>query len=479
MCDGFIQRFIDPQRSVPGFMTVIGFEILLYSKLQDIFELKHREVYQDMTQPINHYYIASSHNTYLVHDQLIGESSVEGYINALKKGARCVEIDIWDGADNAPVVYHGHTLTSRILLSDVLDVIRDYAFVASAYPLVLSLEIHCSLPQQIVIAQLMKTKLGDFLYNKKIETTEDLPSPDQLQKLIFLKAKKLKEDSDECESGEEFEEEENSVTEMNGTVTNDEKDTPVKNNSHMHRQTSQTKKTPMKVAQELSDLVNFFQAKSFKSFEDCKNWNPCEMYSLSESKAENLSTTSYSQFIESTSRRICRIYPRGTRTDSSNYSPIPFWNVGCQMVALNYQTAGIPMMINDALFSENGNCGYVLKPAFLRNINAQLKEKKMILKLKIISGQRIPKPGLASEGEVVDPYVVIRVDGHPKDEQKVKTKFILNNGFNPVWNEEFELIVRVPELAIVSFLVYDQNPLGKNEILGYFALPFSAIAEGW
>lgn len=39
-------------------------------------------------------------------------------------------------------------------------------------------------------------------------------------------------------------------------------------------------------------------------------------------------------------RQMSRIYPKGTRVDSSNYSPQPFWNVGCQMVALNYQTMG-------------------------------------------------------------------------------------------------------------------------------------------
>jgi len=38
---------------------------------------------------------------------------------------------------------------------------------------------------------------------------------------------------------------------------------------------------------------------------------------------------------------LSRVYPKGQRIDSSNYCPIPFWNVGCQMVALNYQTPGI------------------------------------------------------------------------------------------------------------------------------------------
>lgn len=39
-------------------------------------------------------------------------------------------------------------------------------------------------------------------------------------------------------------------------------------------------------------------------------------------------------------RQMSRIYPKGTRMDSSNYLPQMFWNAGCQMVALNFQTMG-------------------------------------------------------------------------------------------------------------------------------------------
>jgi len=37
------------------------------------------------------------------------------------------------------------------------------------------------------------------------------------------------------------------------------------------------------------------------------------------------------EFVSHTSRFITRIYPKGTRTTSSNYNPQEFWNVGCQM----------------------------------------------------------------------------------------------------------------------------------------------------
>lgn len=103
----------------PDGVSYDTFEKLMTNKNHNQgFNSNMRRLYQDMTHPLSHYFIASSHNTYLTEGQLQGQASAQQYIEVLEKGFRCVEIDIWDGKDNEgvsiPVVVHGGTLVTHI-----------------------------------------------------------------------------------------------------------------------------------------------------------------------------------------------------------------------------------------------------------------------------------------------------------------------------------------------------------------------------
>uniref|UniRef100_A0A671TER4 Phosphoinositide phospholipase C n=1 Tax=Sinocyclocheilus anshuiensis TaxID=1608454 RepID=A0A671TER4_9TELE len=347
-------------------LCIDGFTNYMRSPAGDVFNPEHYQVNQDMTQPLTNYYIASSHNTYLTGDQLLSQSRVDMYAYVLQAGCRCVEVDCWDGPDGEPIVHHGYTLTSKILFKDVVETINKYAFAKTQYPVILSIENHCTVPQQKKMAQHLMEVLQDKLDLSNINVNESrrLPSPELLKGKVLVKGKKLPANIDaeaeegdvsDEDSGEEDEEEEEQI---NGDVR-----------SYM-----------------------------------C-SW---QVSSLNESLTNQIMQLKPAQLVRLNQRQLLRVYPFNYRVDSSNFNPQPFWNAGCHL----------------------------------------------------------------------DPFVEVEIIGLPIDCNKQQTRVVDDNGFNPIWEETLVFTLHMPQIALVRFMVWDHDPIGRD-FIGQRTIAFKSMMPGY
>jgi phosphatidylinositol phospholipase C, delta len=197
-------------------------------------------------------------------------------------------------------------------------------------------------------------------------------------------------------------------------------------------------KTGEDIDAELSKLVVYCESVPFKSFVHSRNHHKCsQMCSFVESKALALARKCGRDWAVHNVRQLSRIYPQGSRIDSSNYNPMPLWSAGCQMVALNIQTVDAHMQLNRAMFSTNGGSGYVLKPKPLCLASGfSLDSSEAIhgvtpvrVEIEVISGQHVlaPKKGNLAVG--------VELFGLPSDGKRFQTK--RRKVPHPQWWETF------------------------------------------
>jgi hypothetical protein len=104
-------------------------------------------------------------------------------------------------------------LTTKITFRDVILGIREHAFLRSPYPVILSIENHCSIEQQKIMAATLREVLGDALFVPTAASWRaTLPSPQELRYKVLVKGKRLKqteasEDPDDSDSDSEEEQE--------------------------------------------------------------------------------------------------------------------------------------------------------------------------------------------------------------------------------------------------------------------------------
>lgn len=389
---------------------------LLNTSFNSIVSSREEKVHLDMTQPLSHYYIASSHNTYLEGNQLTGTSSTHQYTRVLQEGCRCVEIDAWDGDNGEPVVTHGHTLVNKISLKSVTKEIYNSAFITSPYPVIISLENHCSYEQTGKIGEIFEKYLKNAIYQPAV----DLLIPEELKYKFIIKAKAPGLSSKK--GGEES-----------------------------------THKNLAAVTGLSGCHFNFNLA--FNS-----------IVSLSERKMTSMAKQHGSKkMIAFNLKAFTRVYPKATRINSSNYDPVLSWCHGAQVVAINYQSKDFGQLLNSSLFISNGKAGYVLKPALLRNPSGvdfnsdRFRRPKLKITVVIISSSNLPKA--KGSKEIICPLVEIRALGIPADESVRTTRAVEKNGFNPAWKEVFDFYFRFPDFGFLMFTVLSRkNKLCQNAV---------------
>ena len=182
---------------------------------------------------------------------------------------------------------------------------------------------------------------------------------------------------------------------------------------------------------------------------------------------------------------MTRTYPAGSRVDSSNYTPILPWSVGCQMVALNFQTADNALRMNDGRFRENGGCGYVLKPtALLSQFDNSSRDGKRATKvsIRVLSGACLPKPKEHRPGVGINPFVKVSFfdvkNGDKEISATFSTKSVEKNGFCPIWNqEEFSFMVENWAVAMLQLTIYDRDT-AKESFVATASIPISCLRRG-
>ncbi|CAN1338999.1 Phosphoinositide phospholipase C 6 [Linum perenne] len=375
------------------------------------------QVHHDMCAPLSHYFIFTGHNSYLTGNQLSSDCSEVPIIRALQRGVRVIELDLWpNGAKDEVLVLHGRTLTTPVSLYKCLKSIKDYAFVRSPYPVIITLEDHLTPELQEKVAEMVIQIFGDMLYYPESDSLVQLPSPELLKYRIMISTKPPKEYLESSgikqkgisvrnESEDDDDDEDDGIgtseTETCERSYSDEEDDDPSENLDRSGQLSPPgykRLITIHAGKPKGALKNALQLTGEK----------VKRLSLSEHEIEKAASANGTDVVRFTQKNILRVYPKGTRITSSNYKPIVGWMHGAQMIAFNMQ---------------------------------------------------------------------IYINGVPADSCRKKTRIIEDN-WSPVWNEEFIFPLTLAELALLRIEVREYDMSEMDDFGGQTCLPVSELRPG-
>lgn len=99
-------------------------------------------------------------------------------------------------------------------------------------------------------------------------------------------------------------------------------------------------RSKVKISFALAALLVYTVGVKCRGFNKKETYAPNHVFSLSERTANKVLKQSMLDLVKHNRTHLVRIYPNGTRLNSSNFEPHKYWVAGAQLVAINWQTFG-------------------------------------------------------------------------------------------------------------------------------------------
>eukprot|EP00672_Neobodo_designis_P008461 CAMPEP_0174855702 /NCGR_PEP_ID=MMETSP1114-20130205/33991_1 /TAXON_ID=312471 /ORGANISM="Neobodo designis, Strain CCAP 1951/1" /LENGTH=787 /DNA_ID=CAMNT_0016090457 /DNA_START=45 /DNA_END=2404 /DNA_ORIENTATION=+ len=139
-------------------------------------------------------------------------------------------------------------------------------------------------------------------------------------------------------------------------------------------------------------------------------------------------------------------------------------------------------------FHLNGMKGYRVRPASVLNETTvdENGEEELPpltnLTVRVLLGTQIPQSKQDAGGrDIVDPFVRVSVIGERRDQEANtvgNTPYIADNGFTPVWDEEFQFAFRYADQAVLKMKIFDYNTTESHGIAEAY-IPLASLRQGY